>query len=147
MRRLQAAAIRWFVRRVGNASRERLEWLMRTPLTRRVLLGGIFRAMPRVVRRKALERERAVIEWHITGGPDLEPDVRQLVIEEGGASVVPGMPREPDLAFTTDGVTFLLLATGHADGPALFVRGDLTFEGDPWLAMRLPRIFAAPRPG
>jgi predicted lipid carrier protein YhbT len=147
VRRLQAAAIRWFIRRVGNASRERLEWLMRTPFTRRVLLGGIFRAMPRVVRRKAIERERAVIEWRITGGRGPDPDVRQLVIEESGASVTPGMPREPDLAFTTDGVTFLLLATGHADGPALFLRGDLTFEGDPWLAMRLPRIFAAPRPG
>ena len=147
MRRLQAAFLRWLVRRVGRASRERLEWLMRTPFTRRAVLGGIFRAMPRVVRRKALEREQAVIEWRITGGGDPDPDVRQLVIEEGGARVLPGMPREPDLAFTTDGVTFLLLATGNADGPALFVRGDLTFEGDPWLAMRLPRIFAAPRAG
>ena len=119
---------------------------MRMSFTRRALLGGIFRVMPRAVRRKALERERAVIEWRITGGRGPEPDVRQLVIEPGGATVLPGMPREPDLAFTTDGVTFLLLATGHADGAALFVRGDLIFEGDPWLAMRLPKIFAAPRP-
>jgi predicted lipid carrier protein YhbT len=147
VRRLQSALVRWLVRRVGKASRERLDWLMRTPATRRVLLGGIFRAMPRVVRRKALERERAVIEWRITGGRRPDPDVRQLVIENGTATVLPGMPRDPDIAFTTDGVTFLLLATGHADGPASFVRGDLSFEGDPWLAMRLPRIFAAPRAG
>lgn len=147
MRRLRAGLIRWVIRRVGKAAPKRLEWLMRTPLTRRAVLGGIFRAMPRFVRRKALERERAVIEWRITGGRDPEPDVRQLVIAEGSATVLPGMQREPDLAFTIDGVTFLLLATGHADGAALFVRGDLSFEGDPWLAMRLPALFAAPPAG
>jgi predicted lipid carrier protein YhbT len=94
-----------------------------------------------MVRRRALEREQAVIEWRITGRRDGRPDVRQLVLE-GTAGVIPGGPREPDLTFTIDGVDFLLLVTGNASGPTLFVRGDIEIDGDPWLAMRLPRLFA-----
>lgn len=118
---------------------------MSASLGRRIVLGGIFHAMPRAVRRKALDRERAVIEWRITGGGSPEPCVRQLVIGDGSAGLLVGTPHPPDVTFTIDGVTFLLLATGHADGAALYVRGDIAFEGDPWLAMRLPKIFAAPR--
>ena len=35
-----------------------------------------------------------------------------------------------------------LLVTGKASGPKLYVRGAIGLEGDPWLAMRLPRLFA-----
>ena len=114
---------------------------MRGPLRRRLVLGAIFRLMPRMVRRRALEREVAVVEWRITGRRDGRPDVRQLVIE-GEAEVVRGAQREPDLTFTIDGVDFLLLVTGNASGPALFVRGEIEMDGDPWLAMRLPGMFA-----
>ena len=114
---------------------------MRGPLRRGVVLRVIFGAMPRVVRRSALERERVVIEWRIGGRRDGRPDVCQLVIEDGAAVVVRGEPREPELTLTMDGVTLLLLATGNANGPALFVNGELRVDGDPWLAMRLPWIF------
>jgi predicted lipid carrier protein YhbT len=138
---------RWFARRVGSAKRDRLERAMGRPRRRRVLLWTVFNVMPRVIRRKALERERVVIEWRITGGPDGRHDVRQLVIEGGAAVVLRGEPREPDLTLTIDGVDFLLLVTGNASGPNLFVRGDVAVEGDPWLAMRLPRLFGASRVG
>ena len=114
------------------------------PLRRRFLLGLVFRAMPRAVRRKAREREQVVIEWRITGRPDGRHDVRQLVIEDGVATLVPGEPREADLILFADGVSFLLLATGNASGPKLYALGKVSFEGDPWLAMRLPRLFGAP---
>lgn len=144
MRRLQLALARWFSKRVGNAKPERLERAMRAPRRRRALLGLIFRAMPRAIRRNALERERTVIEWRVTGRPDDRHDVRQLVIEHGAATMLAGEPREADLILTIDGVDLLLLATGNADGAALFVKGRVEIEGDPWLAMRLPQIFAAP---
>ena len=69
MRRFQRALVRWFARRIGSMRRERLERAMCGPLRRRFLLGLVFRAMPRAVRRKALEREHVVIEWRITGRP------------------------------------------------------------------------------
>ena len=135
----------WVARRVGSTRRERLETLMGVPLIRRVVLWAIFRAMPRAVRRRALERERVVIEWRIRGGPEEHPDVRQLVIEDGRSSVLRGMKREPDLSLKMDGLTCLLLATGQASGPTLFVHGHIEIDGDPWLAMRLPKLFAVPR--
>ena len=115
---------------------------MRAPRRRRALLGTLFKAMPRAVRRSALEREDVVVEWRITGRRDGRADVRQLVIAEGAAAVVEGEPREADLVITVDAVDFLLLATGNASGPAMFVRGAVEIDGDPWLAMRLPRLFA-----
>jgi putative sterol carrier protein len=136
-----AAIARWFSRRVGAARPERLERAMRGPRRRRTLLWLIFSAMPRAIRRKALEREQAVIEWRITGRPDGRHDVRQLVVEDGAAAVVRGEPREADLTLTMDGVAFLLLATGNAAGTKMFVRGEVAIDGDPWLAMRLPRFF------
>jgi putative sterol carrier protein len=139
---MQLGLVRWVSRRVGGARRDRLEHAMRGPWRRRLVLGVIFRAMPRAVRRKALERERSVIEWRIGGRRDGRSEVRQLVIEDGAAALLEGEPRDADLVLMIDGVDFLLLATGNANGAELFVRGEISFEGDPWLAMRLPRLFA-----
>lgn len=122
--------------------RGRLEGTMRGPRRRRFLLSIVFYAMPRAVRSRALERERAVIEWRLRGRPDGRQDVRQLAIGEGAASLVEGEEGEPDLRLTMDGVDFLLLATGNASGAALFVSGCVDVDGDPLLAARLPRLFA-----
>jgi predicted lipid carrier protein YhbT len=126
---------------VGNAAPERLERAMRGRLRRGVVLRVIFGAMPRVVRRSALERERVAIEWRIGGRRDGGHDVRQLVIADGTAVVLQGEQREPELSLSMDGATLLLLATGNASGPTLFVTGEVAIDGDPWLAMRLPWIF------
>ncbi len=83
-----------------------------------------------------------MIEWHLTGRLDGGHDVRQLVIEDGAAAVLHGQPRRPHVTIVLDGVDFVLLATGNASGPALFVEGRLEIDGDPWLAMRMPRLFA-----
>lgn len=145
MRRFQRALVRWFARRIGAMKGERLARAMRGPLRRRMLLGIVWRAMPRAVRRKSRERERAVIEWRITDRPDGRHDVRQLVIGDGAATLVPGEPHEADLILFADGASFLLLATGNANGPKLYAQGKINFEGDPFLAMRLPRLFGGPR--
>jgi hypothetical protein len=115
---------------------------MHRPLIRRLVLGAIFRAMPRAVRRKALERECAVIEWRITGRRDGRQDVRQLVIEDRAARVLRGEPRDADLGLMMEGGDFLLLAAGKASGPVLYAKGALELYGDVWLAMRLPRFFS-----
>ena len=144
MRRIQRGLARWFAHRIGAMRRERLERAMRGRLRGRMLLGLVFRVMPRAIRRRALEREEVVIEWRITGRPDGRHDVRQLVIEGGEATLEIGEPREADLILIADAASFLLLATGNASGPKLYVGGKLSFEGDPWLAMRLPKLFGGP---
>lgn len=122
---------------------ERLERAMRGPRRRAAVLWVLFKAMPQAIRRKALERERVVIEWHITGRRDGGHDLRQLVIEDGQAFVLADDKREEDLTLIVDGAALVLLATGNASGPSEFVAGNVDVKGDPWLAMRLPALFAA----
>ncbi len=146
MKPLVGRVVRFVSHRIGAADRSRLERALRGPLRRRAVLWTLFGAMPRFIRRRALERENIVVEWRITGRRDGRQDVRQLVIGDGAAAVLEGEPHEADLILTLSSVDFLLVATGNAMGPALFVSGALELEGDPWLAMRLPRIFGAPGP-
>lgn len=140
--RSRVVLARWLRRRVRAVDPARVRRALRGPTRRALFLWAVFAAMPRAVRGRALARERVVIEWRITGRRDGRPDVRQLVIEDGAATVLAGEPREPQLRLTIDAVDLLLLATGNASGPALFVRGDVEIDGDPWLAMRLPGLFA-----
>jgi len=126
---------------VGAARRERLERALTAPLRRRAVLGTIFWAMPKAVSRRALEKERLAVTWRITGRRDGRADLRQLVIEDGAATVLDGEPREPDLELTMDGVAFLLLATGNAKPQAMYLREEIELTGSPWVALRLGRVF------
>ncbi len=141
MSRIQQSAFRYARKRIGRMPRERLQEHLRGRLRRRVTLGVVFRAMPRAVRRSALERERITVEWRLLGARDGKPDVRQLVIEDGTATVFPGEPREADLEIAIDAADLLRVATGVAPAPNLYVTGDLEIHGDPWLALRLPKLF------
>ncbi len=141
MRRLQLALARFVRRRVGAARRERLDRALAAPLRRRAVLGTIFWAMPKAVSRRALERERLVVEWRITGRRDGRADVRQLVIEDGAATLLEGEPREAELEITMDGVAFLLLATGNGSPQRMYLREEIEISGSPWVALRLGRVF------
>ena len=141
MRSLQLTLVRWFSRFIGWLGAERLRRIMAGQRRRGMLLGLVFGAMPRAVSRRARERENVVIGWRITGRADGRTDLRQLVIENGTAELVPGEPREADLEISIDGADLLLVATGNAFAPALFLRERIELEGDLWLAMRLERIF------
>ena len=121
--------------------RERLERALTAPLRRRAVLGTIFWAMPKAVTRRALEKERLVVTWRITGRRDGRADLRQLVIEDGAAAVLAGEPREADLELTLDGVAFVLLATGNAKPQAMYLREEIELSGSPWVALRLGRVF------
>lgn len=147
MRRLQTALVRWFSRFIGWLGDDRLRRIMAGPRRRALLLGLVFRAMPRAVSRRARERENLVICWRLTGRADGRADLRQLVIENGGVELLPGEPRDADLEISIDGADLLLVATGHAFAPALFLRERIEVEGDLWLAMRMERIFRMPGRG
>jgi hypothetical protein len=138
---VQRAFLRFVRRRVGAAKRERLERALAAPVLRRVVLGTIFWAMPKAVTPRALAKERLVVEWRITGRGDGRADVRQLVIEDGVATLLEGEPREAELEITMDGVALLLLATGNASPQAMYLRNEIQAWGSPWVALRLGRVF------
>ena len=144
MRRLQLAVVRWFSRFIGWLGEPRLRRIMAAPRRRRLLLGLVFRAMPQAVSRRARERENIVIGWHITGRPDGRADLRQLVIGDGSAELVDGEPHDADLEISMDGADLMLVATGNAFAPALFLRERIELEGDLMLAARMEGIFRMP---
>ena len=141
MRRLQLALVRFVRRRVRAAKRGRLERALAAPLRRRAVLGTIFWAMPRAVTRKARATERLVVEWRITGRRDGRADVRQLVIEDGAATLLEGEQREASVEITMDGVAFLLLATGNGSPQTMYLREEIEISGSPWVALRLVSVF------
>ena len=145
MARIQKALVRSFTRFIGWLGPERLGRTMLGPRRREFLLGLIFRAMPRAISRRALAKEQIVIGWRITGRADGRSDMRQLVIENGAAELLEGEPRDVDVEISIDAVDFMMVATGHADGPTLFLKERIELDGDLWVAARLQQIFRVPR--
>jgi putative sterol carrier protein len=85
----------------------------------------------------------AVIHWKITR-PKGDADHWEVVLESGKATATDQPSREPRLTFTMDGVTFLRLVTGNAQGPMLFMSGKLKIEGDVAFAAMLQSMFRIP---
>ncbi|MFL5865866.1 MAG: SCP2 sterol-binding domain-containing protein [Thermoleophilaceae bacterium] len=143
-RRLQRRALRWFVRWVGRAPDKRL---------RRLMGGRIGARIIRVVKRAMRQRfnaERAgdleaVVEFWVAGRRHGRSYNWQVVVEDGACQVTDELERDPDLTIEIDGVHFLKLVTANANGPALFLKGDLKLDGDLMLASRLPRLFRPAR--
>jgi putative sterol carrier protein len=68
------------------------------------------------------------------------------VIEEGHARSSRKPDREPTVMLKMDAVTFLRLVTGTQTGPALFMTGKLSLDGDLSQATTLQTLFRMPSP-
>jgi putative sterol carrier protein len=86
-----------------------------------------------------------VVEFWITGRRNGRSENWQVVIAEARCEVTEDLQRDPDLIVEIDDVPFLKLVTGNANGPKLFLKGDLKLDGDLLLAQKLPRLFRPPR--
>ncbi len=136
-----------FSRIVRDMPDERLDWLMRTPV-RRVVLEGIFWQMP-----LHLDQGRAVgvnssMRWLITGRPDGESDVYDLLIADGRCRVTRGGEGPtPRLTITVDAAEFLRIAAGSSSPVNAYFNGKLSLRGDLMQAARLTMLFRIPSPG
>jgi putative sterol carrier protein len=135
-----------FARRVASRSDARLEKAMRG-IQRRPILNGVFRQMPRQLDRERAKDTSAVIEWRIGGRRDGGEDRYQVVIENGRARWRRKPDRDPTVTLKMDAVTFLRLVTGAQTGPALFMTGKLSLDGDLMQATTLQTLFWMPSPG
>ena len=135
-----------FARRVASRSDARLEKAMQG-IQRRPLLDGVFRQMPKQLDRERSKDTSAVVEWRIGGRRDGGEDRYQLVIEDGRARSTRKPDREPTVTLKMDAVTFLRLVTGTQTGPALFMSGKLSLDGDLMQATTLQTLFRMPSPG
>jgi hypothetical protein len=131
-----------FARWVRDAPPERLEAL--DGVRARVLVGAIFRAMPRQFSKRAAGTVRAAIEWRVNE-PDGGATVHTILIHDGRCQVRYGPLAEPDLVIETSVPDFLRLAAGVDKGPVLFATGRMRLRGDVGLALRLSMMFLVPQ--
>jgi putative sterol carrier protein len=102
-------------------------------------LDEIFAAM-----RERFLPERATnvsgeIQWRISDGEQEHPYV--IRIADGSCETDRGEAESPRVTLATDVASFAKLMAGKAQGPALYMGGKLTLQGDMMLAQRLTTFF------
>src|SRR3954454_13128371 len=126
---------------IGSASDEQIAEAINGP-QRGQILSEVFRRMQEEYRPGPAAQD-SVIHWKITK-PGGDPDHWEVVTENGSCSNTAPPGREPRLTLTIDGVDFLRLVTGHAQGPTLFMNGKLKVEGDVAFAAMMQSMFRIP---
>ncbi len=130
-----------FARSVGETPDELLREGMQGPL-RDQIIAEIFQRMERHF--KPGSGDDAVIHWTITGSPDGADDRWEVVIADRRCSVSADPRSDPRVTLKLDGVDFLKLVTGNADGPMLFMSGKLRIEGDLMFSAQIQSMFTLP---
>jgi hypothetical protein len=111
----------------------------------RLVAGAVFRQIPLQFDRRAARDMRADVECRLTE-PGGVASVRTLTIRDGRCRARRSVVAAPGLAVELSIADFLRLAAGVERGPSLFTKGRLRVNGDPELALALPRLFRVPRP-
>lgn len=132
-----------FAKSIATTPDEQLAEGMRSEL-RGQILSEIFRRMEEHVDETRAKGIEAVMHWKITGGPEDSVDHWEAVVADGTCKVSDEPSRSPRVTFTIDGVNFLKLVTGNADGPQLFMTGGLKIEGDVMFAAQAAGLFEIP---
>jgi hypothetical protein len=109
------------------------------------ILDEVFNRMPGLFRADRSGDTATVIHWIITGGPAGTSDTYETVIENATCTVTSSPAREPKLAMSMDGLTFLKVVSGTGNPVMLFMTGKIKTKGDVTLATSIPRLFDIPK--
>jgi hypothetical protein len=109
------------------------------------ILDEVFNRMPGLFRADRAGDTTTVIHWIITGGPEGASDTYETVIESATCTVTNTPGREPKLAMTMDGLTFLKIVSGTGNPVMLFMTGKIKTKGDVTLATSIPKLFDIPK--
>jgi putative sterol carrier protein len=105
-------------------------------------VAEIFRRMEEHYRRG--NGQDAVIHWRITGREDGGEDRWGVIVSDGRCRTSPDPDSEPRVTLKLDGVDFLKLVTGNANGPMMFMTGKLRIEGDLMFSTQIQSMFTIP---
>ena len=130
-----------FAQTIGQMSEATLREAMSGPL-RDEIEAEVFRRMEEHFRSGS--GVEAVIHWRITGRPDGGEDHWEAVIRDGKCATSSQPSSEPRVTLKLDGVDFLRLVTGNANGPMLFMSGKLKIEGDLMFSAQIQSMFRIP---
>jgi putative sterol carrier protein len=135
-----------FAQQISTVSDEQLREAVNSEM-RGVILSEIFRRMEEHFRADAAQGVDAVIHWKITGAPEGGEDHWETVIKGGSCTCTNEPANEPRVTLQMDGVDFLKLVTGNANGPMLFMTGKLKIQGDIAFSARIQSLFTVPSGG
>jgi putative sterol carrier protein len=128
-------------RTIGQTPDEQLREGMSGPM-REQILAEVFKRMEEHVNPQAAQD--GVIHWKISGRPDGGEDHWEVVVKDGACTTSPEPSRTPRVTLSLDGVNFLKLVTGNAQGPAMFMSGQLKIEGDLMYSAQIQSMFRIP---
>jgi hypothetical protein len=128
------------VRRGGT----RVAQLDRYPGGHLALVRMIERALPRLFDPDATGDLDATFSLEITNPRGRRPDVLGLTVRDGRLTVTRGRPQQAGATVSIAADDMVRLATGDAGWPELLARNRLALSGDPFLALRFPRLFGLP---
>jgi SCP-2 sterol transfer family len=109
------------------------------------ILDEVFHRMPSLFRADRAGDTSTVIHWIITGGPEGASDTYETVVENAACTVTSTPVRDPKLAMTMDGLTFLKIVSGTGNPVMLFMTGKIKTKGDVTLATSIPKLFDIPK--
>jgi SCP-2 sterol transfer family len=133
-------AIERAVRRGGvRASR-----LDRVPGGHLALVRMIERVLPRLFDPLAAGDLDATFALEISHPRGRRPDVLGLTVRDGALRVTRGRLQHAGATVSISAEDMVRLATGDAGWPELLASGRLSWGGDPFLALRFPRMFELP---
>jgi putative sterol carrier protein len=130
-----------FARTIAQTPDDRLREGIGGPL-RDQILEEIFNRMEEHFRPGGAQH--AVIHWRIAGRADGGEDHWEVVIKEGACTTSRDPASEPRVTLALDGVDFLKLVTGNANGPMMFMSGKLKIEGDLMFSTQIQSMFTIP---
>jgi hypothetical protein len=133
-------AIERAVRRGGvRASR-----LDRVPGGHLALVRMIERVLPRLFDPPAAGDLDATFALEISHPRGRRPDVLGLTVRDGALTVTRGRPQHAGATVSISAEDMVRLATGDTGWPELLASNRLSLGGDPFLALRFPRMFELP---
>jgi hypothetical protein len=129
------------VERIVRRAGARVARADRTAPGHLALVRIIERTIPRLFKADAANGLDAVFELEITGR---RPTFLGLSVRDGCLAVTRGRPAVAGASVSIGADDMVLLVTGEAGWPELLSSGRLSLSGDPFLALRFPRLFDLP---
>jgi putative sterol carrier protein len=132
-----------FAKAVASTPDEQLAAGMQSE-ARSQILDEIFQRMGDHAVAERIAGVDAIVHFEITGGRDGASDFYEIVIRNGKFAVNRQSSGPARVTLTIDGVAFLKMAAGAANGPELFMQGRLKLAGDMVFATQIATFFTLP---
>jgi putative sterol carrier protein len=128
---------------VADASKDDLAQLMAGEY-RKTILDDLFGRMADHLDPDRVRDVDAVIHFKIYDRPEGGYDHYEVVFASGAVSVTDAPERKARTTIKAKPADFLKLASGNANGPALYMLGKLKIDGDVLFASRIAGFFRIP---